>query len=374
MIEVIQPLDKFVPQDTDRLLIFLGGSIKKELIDYINNKIKGYEVKPDKIVLFNSIYTIKAEEEQKDYYIWENENIKKSDIFVILFDNSENEKNFYQLGKYLYFFNDIYKNKLNEHFLVAYTDQFKNEFYLETQIDLAAKNLITPLKVNNMESYGDLILKKIEDLYKATNHYIDHKVVHTEQEHYWSINLGPKITKLFCQTPWPQSKFLIGILGKYGIGKSAIYNWFFQGRYIKHYEHYMGGNSSQYEVEINNKKFIVNFEDTGSQEKFCGYDMLVKRYLKNKNCVILVFDITNKESFDEIKNEIYPKIKNSGNNNDFLILIGSKLDLKNERIIKYEEADMLAEENNMKYFEVSSKSGENMERVCAYVYYKFSKY
>lgn len=374
--EIIQAPNKFVSNDdTDKLFVYLGGSIKAELIDYIKDKITGYEVKPNKVVIFNSIYDLsnKSEEEKKEYFTWENDQSKKSDIFIILFDDSEKEKNFYQLGKNVLYFSEIYKNNLDQHFLVAYTDQFKNEFYLKTQLNLTVQNLISPSKINDTPSFGDLILKKIESFYKATDLYIDHNVIHTEQEHYWSTNLGPNITKLFCQAPWPQSKFMIGILGTYGIGKTAIYNWFKQGRYIKWYEHMMGGASAQYEVEINNKKFIVTFEDTASQERF-GAEMIVNRYLKNKNCVILVFDITNRNSFNDIKNKVYPEIKNSEYKIDFLILIGSKLDLKNERNILYEEADMFAEENDMKYFEVSAKSGENMERVCNYVYYRLSKY
>ena len=96
--------------------------------------------------------------------------------------------------------------------------------------------------------------------------------------------------------------------------------------------------------------------------------------LKKKSCVIFVFDITNRKSFDEIKNVIYQKIMSKENNNYFNVLIGSKLDLKFKRNITYEEADAFADDNNIKYFEVSSKSGENMERLCNYIYKKFSNH
>ena len=48
--------------------------------------------------------------------------------------------------------------------------------------------------------------------------------------------------------------------------------------------------------------------------------------------------------------------------------------MKFERTVTYEEGDIFADENNMKYFEVSAKSGENMERLCNYIYDKFSKH
>ena len=374
--EIIQAPNKFNKNDDkDRILIYLGGSVNHELIDYIRNNISNYPIKfINKIVLFNSIYNLenKSDEEINEYYKWENDYIKKSDILSILFDNNENNKYYYQLGLYLSFFYDTYKININNHFILAYTAESKNALYLNAQVKLVVKNLIKPIKVNNIPSYADIILKKIDELYQMTDTFVKHNVIHTEEEHYWSIHLGPYIKKLFCQAPWPKSNYSISIRGLYGIGKTRIYRWISEGRFCKIYENYIGGNSALYLVEINNKKFIVDFEDTGSQEKFNVYQM---NRLKNKSCILLVFDITNRKSFDEIKNVIYPEFKcNKNNNNLFNILIGSKLDLKNERNVAYEEGEIFAEENNMKYFEVSSKSGENMERLCTYIYNKFSKY
>lgn len=372
--EIIQAPNKFNSNDDkDRIFIYLGGSIKPELIEYIRNNISNYPIQHiNKIVLFNSIYNLenKSEEEINEYYKWENEYIKKSDIFAILFDHNETNKYFYQLGSYLSFFYDIYKTNINKHFILSYTKESKNDLYLKAQVKLLVKDLIKPIEANDIPSYGDIILKKIDEIYQMTNTFIEHNVIHTEQEHYWSTNLGPYIKKIFCRAPWPKSQFSIGIIGLYGIGKSRIYRWISEGRFCKIYENYMGGNSALYQVEINNKKFIVNFEDTGSQEKFNVYQF---EQLKKKSCILLVFDITNRNSFDEIKNIIYPKIVDTENNNLFNILIGSKLDLKSERNITYEEGEIYAEENNMKYFEVSAKSGENMERLCTYIYNKFSK-
>jgi len=370
--EIIQAPNNFSSTDfKDRIFIYLAGKSNPELIDYIRNNIANYSIKfIEKMVIFNPSYDLenKSEEEKKSYFKWEEDNIKRSDIFVILLDN--NEKYFYQLGKYLSFFYDIYKNNINEHFIIGYTGEFKNVLYLKSQVDLTVKGLVTPIEIKDMPSYGNEILKKLEKLYKITEHFIDHKVIDIEQEHYWSTNLGPKITKIFCQAPWPEVNFTIGITGLFGIGKSSIYHWFSQGRFLKTFESYIGGIAYRYEVEINNKKFKLDFEDTGSQERFGNYQY---KRLKMKSCVIFVFDITNRASFDEIKNNIYPAVKFQ-NKNLFNVLIGSKLDLKYERNITYEEADTFSEENNMKYFEVSAKSGENMERLCNYIYNKFSKY
>ena len=67
----------------------------------------------------------------------------------------------------------------------------------------------------------------------------------------------------------------------------------------KIYKSVIGGNSDIYQVEINNKNFIVSFEDIGAQETF--YPIRLTRYPKNKNCIIFVFDITDRKGLDEIK-------------------------------------------------------------------------
>ena len=100
---------------------------------------------------------------------------------------------------------------------------------------------------------------------------------------------------------------------------------------------------------------------------------MITKNLVKKNCIIFVFDITDRKSFEFIINDLYPQIKNLVDNNSIRVLIGNKLDLKYKRVISNEEIDKFADDNNLKYFEISAKSGENFERFCNYVYNSFSK-
>ena len=65
----------------------------------------------------------------------------------------------------------------------------------------------------------------------------------------------------------------------------------------------------------------------------------------------------------KLKNEYNPLKIKSDKQNNLYILVGNKLDLIYQRTVTYEEADCLADEFKMKYFEVSDKSGENMQRI-----------
>ena len=80
--------------------------------------------------------------------------------------------------------------------------------------------------------------------------------------------------------------------------------------------------------------------------------------LNSYDCIILIFDVTNYESFLTIKEFYYPKTKEFPNIN-LIYLIGNKIDL--ERKVPREEAMNSANENNLRYFETSYLTGEGIQ-------------
>ena len=101
----------------------------------------------------------------------------------------------------------------------------------------------------------------------------------------------------------------------------------------------------------------MNIWDTAGQEK---YRSMTRDYLRNSHGVFLVFDLSNKKSFDSL-NLWLGEINNSDINKNYVkMLIGSKSDFKQKEVDK-ETAKKFAEENNMKYLEVSAKDGINIE-------------
>ena len=88
----------------------------------------------------------------------------------------------------------------------------------------------------------------------------------------------------------------------------------------------------------------VNCEilDTGGQEKF---NALNKIYYQRADCCVLVYDITNRESFQECNNFYKDEIKNNCKEGVKVILVGNKTDLEKQRKVSKEEGIKLAEEN-----------------------------
>ena len=96
----------------------------------------------------------------------------------------------------------------------------------------------------------------------------------------------------------------------------------------------------------------VNCEiiDISSQEKF---NAINKNYYKRADCCVLVYDITNVDSFEECKNFYKGEIAENCKENVKVILIGNKTDLENERKIKTEEGEKFAKKNNYYFIETS---------------------
>ena len=103
----------------------------------------------------------------------------------------------------------------------------------------------------------------------------------------------------------------------------------------------------------------VNCEiiDTGGQEKF---NAINKNYYKRADCCVLVYDITNVDSFEECKNFYKEAIAENCKENVKVILVGNKTDLEKDRKVKTEEGAKFAEENNYYFRETSCETNSNV--------------
>lgn len=103
----------------------------------------------------------------------------------------------------------------------------------------------------------------------------------------------------------------------------------------------------------------VNCEimDTGGHEKF---DSINRKYYQRADCCLLVYDITNKDSFRAIKTHYIDEIKNNCSEKIKVILLGNKTDLKDKRKISHKEGAKLAEKNNYMFMETSCETNYNV--------------
>ena len=85
---------------------------------------------------------------------------------------------------------------------------------------------------------------------------------------------------------------------------------------------------------------------------------LIGKVIKKRDGIVLVYDITNRESFENINSWII-EIKKSENNKKIL-LIGNNCELEDKRQVSYEEGEELAKSNNILFIETSPKNNENV--------------
>ena len=153
-------------------------------------------------------------------------------------------------------------------------------------------------------------------------------------------------------------KFII--IGNSGVGKSNITIRFLYDKFMDNFVPTIGVEYGAKNVVIDNKTYRVQIWDTAGQEK---YRSITRAYYTNCSCAIVVYDITNEQSFKDVQNWVNDCKKHTKNSLLF-VLIGNKLDLdlRDQRIITYEEGVRFANEKGMLFFEVSALTGENVEQ------------
>ena len=153
-------------------------------------------------------------------------------------------------------------------------------------------------------------------------------------------------------------KLNLFILGNSRVGKTCFLN-----RYVKN--EFEDNHITTVEIDYLNKKTIlpngkkVNllFYDTAGQER---YQTIAANLIKNANAILLLYDITNMKSFEEISKWI-ESIKDTKGKDFPIALIGNKCDLENERVVDKEEGEEVANKNGFLFFETSSKDNINIE-------------
>jgi Ras-related protein Rab-1A len=110
-------------------------------------------------------------------------------------------------------------------------------------------------------------------------------------------------------------------------------------------------------IEIDQKIFKLQIWDTAGQEKF---RTITSSYYRGAHGIIIVFDVTNRDSFTNVGNWVNEITKYASDNVNKL-LVGNKTDMTDKRQVSYEEARELAESLGIEYVETSAKNATGVE-------------
>ena len=110
----------------------------------------------------------------------------------------------------------------------------------------------------------------------------------------------------------------------------------------------------------NGKNIKLQIWDTAGQDRFRA---ITKNYYKGANGIILIYDVTNLQSYENVKNWI-SQIKEEANPNVLIYLAGNKIDVNEEdKVVKTEEGQKIANELNLPFYETSAKNGVNVNEI-----------
>ena len=114
-------------------------------------------------------------------------------------------------------------------------------------------------------------------------------------------------------------------------------------------------------LTYDNKKIRLDIWDTAGQERFRG---IAQNYFRGAHGIIFVFDITNKDSFNKLKNWI-SDAKQKINPGTILAVAENKIDLEERRVISKEKIEEFREKNDIDIFRTSAKTGEGVREIIA---------
>lgn len=154
-------------------------------------------------------------------------------------------------------------------------------------------------------------------------------------------------------------KFNVMTLGNSTVGKTSFILMLVEGTFTDiHLATYGIDYKSKTLTLPNKKSYKVNIYDTAGQER---YQSISLNTIKNADGIILMYDITNKSSFDSISNWM-KGIKEIKGDNFPIVLIGNKCDLESTRVISKEKGEELANLYKISFFETSNKNKVNIEQ------------
>lgn len=231
---------------------------------------------------------------------------------------------------------------------------YKAKQYLE-DVFSDAKEKIIELELKNAtnEEYQKEIINLQNNIRYVLRDLKDKELIRKESEAFPSIDeIRPETLNY---------KFKIVVCGEPRVGKTSTILRFTDNAFTRTYLPTLGVNISEKALKVNKDLIQLVLWDIAGQSKF---EKMRVHFYQGMEATLLIFDLTNKKSFKNIR-EWYKDIKNNSLQTRSLIgaLIGNKSDLKDQREVSYEEASEFAEELNLSYLETSALTGENINQM-----------
>ena len=145
------------------------------------------------------------------------------------------------------------------------------------------------------------------------------------------------------------------LLGESGVGKTSIIAQFTSGKFDPDCVTSLSAQFISKTIEFENLQKAIKFDiwDTAGQEK---YRALAKIFYKDAKVIILVYDITDQRSFDEVKSYWYEMVKSNGDQDAMIAIVANKNDLYDTAQVSEQDAKEFARSIGAIFQSTSAKS------------------
>ncbi|KAJ1847702.1 Ras- protein Rab-14 [Coemansia sp. RSA 2708] len=153
------------------------------------------------------------------------------------------------------------------------------------------------------------------------------------------------------------AKFIV--IGDMGCGKSSLLRQFTEGEFSEKTNHTIGVEFGTRVVAVGDERVKIQAWDTAGQERFRS---VTRSYYRGSIGTILVYDITNRESFESLTRWLSDARQLTPAKSIF-VLVGNKADRESQREVRADEGEEYAKENGMLFVEASAKTGAKVEAI-----------
>ena len=150
--------------------------------------------------------------------------------------------------------------------------------------------------------------------------------------------------------------FKVLLLGNSNVGKSSLFLRFVDDIWNDTFVPTIGVDFKIKTFEIDSKKIKMQIWDTAGQERFKN---IIASYYRGAHGILLLYDVTDKDSFKNLSNWLI-EIEKNASKNVLKVLIGNKSDLEDKRLVSYNQGKEFADTYGLKFIETSAKKNLNV--------------
>uniref|UniRef100_A0A8C6TKT3 Calcium release activated channel regulator 2Ab n=1 Tax=Neogobius melanostomus TaxID=47308 RepID=A0A8C6TKT3_9GOBI len=155
----------------------------------------------------------------------------------------------------------------------------------------------------------------------------------------------------------PDRLFKVVLVGNSSVGKTSLLCSFCEGRFHPTTTATVGIDYSVKTLTLDNMQIAMQLWDTAGQER---YRSITKQFFRKADGVVVMFDVTVLDSFKAVRPWLI-NVQEAAGEGIPILLLGNKMDMEREREVSFKEAERLAFENKVMFFEVSAYTGKYVE-------------